>query len=196
MRWLWEGPAQLSLLGFGEKDLVLWVDHCWALRGSSPPWPLPITCCSYGGQRPMVVCHLLWKHVYKRGALWTTIAPSLLSVPSSAYLKSSCCPSCCCLQGGPWKVATHDPLPFLDSTNDLWPFYASLALLLDINVLEHDAKFLCFSAERRQTWESLLSFSPSTATLSLVVAGSHFLADLATESPQSVDWLLSWFQGC
>ena len=113
----------------------------------------------------------------------STIAPCLLSVPSSDYLASSPCPLCWCLQGGPWKVTTHAPLSFLDSTNDLWPFYASLALLLDIKVLEYDSKFLCFSAEKSQAEEVLSPFSPSTATLSLVVVGSHFLADLTKDSP-------------
>lgn len=103
------------------------------------------------------------------------------------YLASSLCPLCWCLQEGPWKVATHALLSFLDSINDLGPFYASFALLLDIKALEYDSKFLCFPAEKSQAQEVLSPFSPSMATLSLVVVGSHFLADLSKDSPQSVD---------
>lgn len=130
---VFEGPARC-----GEKDLVsilssethfsaLLSVHCVLLCWRKD------TC---GGLQSLLEARLKMRcPVGHMGP--STVAPCLLSVPSSGYLASSPCSLGCCLQGAPWKVPCA-PFSFLDSMNDLHPFYVCLTLLRDRKALEHD----------------------------------------------------------
>lgn len=125
----------------------------------------------------------------------TTTAPRPFVMPSSDYLASSltlCAGVCKKILGRYLPCSTVFSREHKLFTALLWLFgpfawHKNNTVWLKMSVLLF---------RKEPGLGGAFFFSPSMATLSLVVVGSHFLADLTKDCPSSVDKLLSWFQGC